>query len=587
MTKIRLPFYAPLFWGGCFSFLIFFPNNRNDPHFTVWCVLVLVFGFFFLSGLRFTFFPIWAFDEKGIYKYGFFSLDPKNIYTWSQVTKIGMRLTRGRGWYFVYALFLDDPKTSDLRFQGSKKQEKLGNAVRYARIANPNVEVDPRVLDKIKYQHFNESSLSDLIFQAILISAFPIASFIFRHEITQFHSLVIDFLSISVSILTGGYSLWSLFLFFYKWKHRKNLTSYDQNSQPITVTYILLAILSAVFAVELKFSFDPFGFLLTPTLHSLIAFGASSRDMVFGNGEWYRLFTSMLLHGNLLHIFCNGMALYFAGFVLEAWVGGAWFFVIFFLSGLCGSLASVYYSPVHIVSVGASGAIMGLMSAAIVIGLKLPKGDPRKWKIGTILFSLIFALIPSSSVGMHIDYSAHTGGAICGVVLALFLLIIWNDEEKRPGMKGLSWILALFGLMVLILAASVPMRAYSHDSELATLLLPENQIPKSYTKAVSESAKLVVQYPHDPQTHSYRAQAYLQVGNYALGNRELKKSLAEKEILRAFYKPEFVSSLELQLAEVLIRQGRRSEAREVAKPLCEGQQEENVSTELKKFQLCD
>ena len=88
-------------------------------------------------------------------------------------------------------------------------------------------------------------------------------------------------------------------------------------------------------------------------------------------GEWWRLFTSAFLHGSFIHIAFNMYVLFFLGPTLERILGHARFTVLYLLAALGGSVASYWFSDLGTVSVGASGAIFGLMGALIVAGRRM------------------------------------------------------------------------------------------------------------------------------------------------------------------------------------------------------------------------
>jgi membrane associated rhomboid family serine protease len=123
------------------------------------------------------------------------------------------------------------------------------------------------------------------------------------------------------------------------------------------LTLVLLGVLVAVFMLEGAFAVAP-GSGLNPGIGTLTAMGALNRTAVLSNGEWYRLFTAPLLHANLVHVVCNGLALLLGGTLLERLVGRLWFFAYFAVGALGGSLMSFAIAPANQVSVGASGALM-------------------------------------------------------------------------------------------------------------------------------------------------------------------------------------------------------------------------------------
>ena len=135
-------------------------------------------------------------------------------------------------------------------------------------------------------------------------------------------------------------------------------------------------------------------------------------------GEYYRLFTSMFLHGNLFHLGFNMYALYIIGSQLEGVMGKAKFLIIYLLSGLSGSLFSMIFIGDGI-SLGASGAIFGLMGALVYFGwhYRVYLGNVVKTQILPIiaLNLLIGFAIPG------IDNFAHIGGLIGGSLVTMAL----------------------------------------------------------------------------------------------------------------------------------------------------------------------
>ena len=84
-------------------------------------------------------------------------------------------------------------------------------------------------------------------------------------------------------------------------------------------------------------------------------------------GEWYRLVTAMFLHGSLLHLLFNMLALYWLGTIVEQALGTWRFLLIYFVSGIAGSAGALALSGPFEVTVGASGAIYGIMGALLVL----------------------------------------------------------------------------------------------------------------------------------------------------------------------------------------------------------------------------
>ena len=86
--------------------------------------------------------------------------------------------------------------------------------------------------------------------------------------------------------------------------------------------------------------------------------------------QYYRAFTAMWLHANVQHILFNMLALLIVGPALEVLLGKGRFVTLYLVAGLGGSVGSYLLSPANVAGIGASGAIMGVMGAYVVVGLR-------------------------------------------------------------------------------------------------------------------------------------------------------------------------------------------------------------------------
>lgn len=150
---------------------------------------------------------------------------------------------------------------------------------------------------------------------------------------------------------------------------------------------------------------------------SIIAAGALSRALVL-NGEIWRLVTPMFLHGGPDHLIGNMIALYVLGMACEHAVGSARMLGVYLLSGIAAALLSMALNPGP--SVGASGAIFGLMGAVIVV---LHRHQHRFYlrdkRIGGVLVAWALYTIATGLVSPFVDNAAHAGGFLGGALLAL------------------------------------------------------------------------------------------------------------------------------------------------------------------------
>ena len=138
-----------------------------------------------------------------------------------------------------------------------------------------------------------------------------------------------------------------------------------QHNAPPFVTGGLIILLSLVFWMEISQAVD-LASLLSPSRQDLIALGGVDGKLVFGAQEWWRAFTAPLLHGSLTHLLGNSIALFFAGIYLEPVIGAGWFTALFAIAALGGVAGSLALNDPDTVSVGASGAIMGLLIATLL-----------------------------------------------------------------------------------------------------------------------------------------------------------------------------------------------------------------------------
>jgi membrane associated rhomboid family serine protease len=133
------------------------------------------------------------------------------------------------------------------------------------------------------------------------------------------------------------------------------------------------------------------------------------------NNEYWRLITGGFLHSGILHIGFNMYILYWLGTMLEPSLGHARFVALYFASLLAGSFGALLLDP-NAVTVGASGAVFGLMGAAFV--LQRARGiDPMQSGLGPIiLINLVLGfVIPNVSVGGHLGGLA--GGVLCAFAM--------------------------------------------------------------------------------------------------------------------------------------------------------------------------
>ena len=345
--------------------------------------------------------------------------------------------------------------------------------------------------------------------------------------------------------------------------------------RPPLATWGLLALLAAVFLGEQVFAVDPPSAFLTPGIGTLVALGGLHRALVEA-GETWRLVSAALLHGSLLHLLFNGIALLMVGRFLETLVGRAWFLAVFVLGAVGGAALSLVLNAPEVVSVGASGAIMGLLGAAFVTSFRLPRGPERTGLQVNVAQMLVPSLLPlafghDAALGgraeVQVDYGAHLGGALVGTVAGLALLRLWPHVQPLPRLRALAVAIALAGAVVAVFAFAQVAHGYG-AAALDHRLIPDDQLPRSRAEEHRHARDLLERFPHDPRAHMMEAQRLLEEsGDFPGAERELRAALAEKATLARF-RPALAQRAQAMLALVLAAQERLDEARAAAAPAC-------------------
>jgi membrane associated rhomboid family serine protease len=132
-------------------------------------------------------------------------------------------------------------------------------------------------------------------------------------------------------------------------------------------------------------------------------------------GEYWRLITGAFLHDGIIHIAFNMYILYWLGTMLEPVLGHVRFSALYFASLLAGSLGAIAFKP-HEFTVGASGAVFGLMAAAFVF--QRARGiDPWRSGLGPVI--LLNLALPFIFTSLNISIGGHIGGLVGGAIAAL------------------------------------------------------------------------------------------------------------------------------------------------------------------------
>lgn len=204
------------------------------------------------------------------------------------------------------------------------------------------------------------------------------------------------------------------------------------------VTYSIIAVAVAVYVL---------GFLSAEIDNTLIR-NFASVNILIEDGEWWRVLTAAFLHGSLFHIGFNMYALYLFGPRLEREVGGPAFAALYFSAAAGGGAASSIFGPTFVISIGASGAIFGLFGAWMFVAYRL-----RATPAGKAMFNQLSVLLAINLalpiIIPNIDWRAHVGGLITGVVVA------WLWSVLAVGRPNARLIRTVVGTAVLLLALAL------------------------------------------------------------------------------------------------------------------------------------
>lgn len=222
-------------------------------------------------------------------------------------------------------------------------------------------------------------------------------------------------------------------------------------AQPILkpyVTYTLIVINVIVFAAQYSVGINAMA----------EEFGMWPVGIAIGD-QWYRLLTSAFLHGSFLHIAFNMYVLFALGPTLERILGHGRFIVLYLAAALGGAVASYYFSDIRTVSVGASGAIFGLMGALVVAGRRL------RYDVTQVLILLGINVV-IGFIAPGIDWRAHLGGLVIGAAVAAIMV----HAPKRT--RTLVQVLGVGGVVFVIVAL-----ALMRTAQIQELVAPLGVIP--------------------------------------------------------------------------------------------------------------
>jgi rhomboid protease GluP len=187
------------------------------------------------------------------------------------------------------------------------------------------------------------------------------------------------------------------------------------SSYPVTIG--LLGLIALTYVLEASYGGFNFANIANgASIDALVKYGGNAHDLVVTQSEYWRLITATLLHGSLAHIIMNSFSLWSLAGSLEKYFGCETLLNVFVITGIAASLSFTFFGSRDTISIGASGAICGMLGFLISHGARnleeLTKQIQRNWINFAMLLVIGFA-IP------NVDNWAHGGGVVAGILLGL------------------------------------------------------------------------------------------------------------------------------------------------------------------------
>ncbi|HEX2926241.1 MAG TPA: rhomboid family intramembrane serine protease [Ruminiclostridium sp.] len=288
-------------------------------------------------------------------------------------------------------------------------------------------------------------------------------------------------------------------------ERKKELEVHIKAQKP-WITYILIAInvlmwgLLELISTRTGTSYDQ---LLEP-------FGAKINDLIM-QGQYWRFITPMFLHADIVHLAVNSYSLYIIGSQAERIFGRGRFLAIYFVAGFIGSAASFAFSLNS--SVGASGAIFGLLGAMLYFSIRRPA--LLKSSYGANLITMVIINLAYGFMNKQIDNHAHLGGLVGGFLTTGVVYPVTERSTKASLKKVVAFIL--------LIAVAAGTLFYGFNNKINTISpklasLERYNSQENWSQAEKQGEEILTLNPSDKNTKIevlwYLAKAEINQGKY-------------------------------------------------------------------------
>ena len=198
------------------------------------------------------------------------------------------------------------------------------------------------------------------------------------------------------------------------------------------------------------------------------SFTPSAVNIGVANGEWYRLLTAMFVHENFVHILLNMLSLWWIGLPVEARLGRLRYFLTYLVCGVSASAISFAFMGRYDASLGASGAIFGLLGVLAVLAYR------EKLDLRPLAFVIFINLAYSFSVA-GIDWHDHLGGLGAGLIMGAALAYAPRPRTRTVWYRNPQNLLPIGAGLALLAVTLVIVLVHSHslqDTALAAAFWP-------------------------------------------------------------------------------------------------------------------
>lgn len=249
-----------------------------------------------------------------------------------------------------------------------------------------------------------------------------------------------------------------------------------QKTKTTWALYLVVALNVGVWLLGVFKGISPFA----PATADLFRWGANSAWAVTRDHDYWRLLTGTFLHGGAMHLLMNMVGLWGGGRLLNRLYGNPQFLLVYLLSALAASAASLHFGAQTAVAVGASGAVFGVVSALVVAVRKnhahLPRAMTRQIVTSEGAF-LLYALL-NGFTHRGIDNAAHVGGLLAGAALAWLLAPVTGPATPAGRAMRAAGVSA--GLLVAVgaLVATTPSPQVDHRQMFAATERLQQAMPK-------------------------------------------------------------------------------------------------------------